>query len=173
MPFAVTLRLDCSSGVLIEDIWRVLAAEGLDSDRLQLGYAPHVTLGIYPDDVGADLLLAGLSKVVVGWRALPVVLSAIGIFPGPSSIIWAAPVVTRDLLAVQAGLLDALADLPVHPHYRPDAWVPHVTLTGLVLDPGRAVNALLRHWRPIVGVLDQVDLVRFRPVEVLQSHVLV
>lgn len=80
--------------------------------------------------------------------------------------------VTFDLLALQTGLVEAIG-LPVHPHYRPGAWVPHVTLTGLVVDPGRVVTALLRHWQPIVGVLDQVDLVRFRPVEVLQSHALV
>ena len=78
------------------------------------------------------------------WRALPISLSGIGISPGLSSIIFAAPVVTLDLLALQTDLVDGTG-LPVHPHYRPGTWVPHVTLMGLVLDPGRVVTALLRH----------------------------
>jgi hypothetical protein len=32
-----------------------------------------------------------------------------------------------------------------------------------------ALLALLSHWQPVTGILDHVDLVRFRPVEVLRS----
>jgi hypothetical protein len=49
MQFAITLRLDPISAVPIEAMWRRLAADGIDADRLQLGYAPHITLAIYPD----------------------------------------------------------------------------------------------------------------------------
>ena len=34
----------------------------------------------------------------------------------------------------------------------------------------RALSVLLPAWRPITGFMNQLDLVRFRPVEVLQSY---
>jgi hypothetical protein len=170
MPFAVTLRLDPVSAALVENLWRTLAATCIDTDRQDLGYAAHITLAIYPDDVSADALLAALKPITACWHAPPVTLSGIGVFPGASSILWAAPVVTHDLLGLHASLSDALPDLPVHPHYRRQAWVPHVTLTGPLPDPEPARSVLQQHWRPVSGFLVQADLVRFRPVEVLWSR---
>jgi 2'-5' RNA ligase len=172
MPFAITLRLDPVNAVAIEDMWRILAEAGIDTDRRDLGYAPHVTLAIYPDDTSADSLSTVLRRVAAHWRALPVTLRGIEVFSGPSSILWAAPVVTPALLARHAEIHTALSNLAVHPHYRPQAWVPHVTLSGAVPDAAPALAVLLPRWRPVTGVLDRADLVRFRPVEVLASHAL-
>jgi 2'-5' RNA ligase len=170
MPYAFTLRLDPASADRVEDLWRVLATQGLDTDRHELGYPAHITLAIYPDCTPEDRLHAAFSHVTASWRILPVTLGGIGVFPGASSILWAVPVVTRDLLARQASIADALPDLPIHPHYRPAAWIPHVTLTGALPDPEPALKALLVRWQPVTGELVQADLVRFRPVEVLRSH---
>jgi 2'-5' RNA ligase len=172
MPFAFTLRLDTVSAASIEAMWRILAAEGIDAERNHLGYAPHITLAIYPDEVSADVLQAAFADVTASWQALPVTLSGFGVFPGSASVVWVAPVVTRDLLARHAMLCDVLPHLPVDPHYRRDAWVPHITLTGAIQDPGRAITSLLPHWKPMAGFLDQADLVRFRPVEVVASRTL-
>ena len=64
----------------------------------------------------------------------------------------------------------ALPDLVVQAHYRVGSWVPHVTLASALNDPGRALSVLLPVWRPITGFMNQLDLVRFHPVEVLQSY---
>lgn len=172
MPFAITLRLDLASSDLIKNIWRVLAAEHIDTDRHQLGYPPHITLAIYPDDVSSDILRNVVDRMGEHPNDLTVTLGGIGIFPGPTSILWAAPVVTWDLLAVHARVAEALPGLPIHPHYRPNAWMPHVTLTGAIPNPASALRALLPQWRPIHARLVQADLVRFRPVEVLASQTL-
>jgi 2'-5' RNA ligase len=172
MPFAITLCLDPAGAAFIEHLWRSLAAQGIDSDRRDLGYAPHITLAIYPDDVPIDALQAGFEQVTAPWQPQPVTLSGIGVFPGPISILWAAPVVTHDLLRLQASVSGALPDLPVHPHYRPNVWVPHITLTGPMTDPGPALAALLPHWRPTTGRLVRTELVSFRPVKVLRSRTL-
>jgi hypothetical protein len=76
------------------------------------------------------------------------------------------------LLSLHAAVADSLPNLPIHPHYRRNAWVAHVTLTGALSDPGAALAALLPLWRPMTGCLFQADIVRFRPVEVLQSRTL-
>jgi hypothetical protein len=61
------------------------------------------------------------------------------------------PVVTAELLARHRAIQAALPDLEVHAHYRPGAWIPHVTLSGALLDPGPALTALLFYWEPITG----------------------
>jgi hypothetical protein len=71
---------------------------------------------------------------------------------------------------------EALADQPCDPHYRPGAWVPHVTLAkgggaGAPGWMGRALEVLAPlcpALRP--GRAERLDLVHFRPVTVLQSH---
>jgi 2'-5' RNA ligase len=173
MPLAITLRLDAVSAASIGDIWRDLAAEQIDADCHQLGYPAHITLAICPDEVSTDRLLPVIAKTVRQWRVLPVTIDGIGIFPGATSTVWAAPVVSVALLAMHANLAEAMSGLPVHPHYRADRWMPHVTLTGPIADPALALKVLLPRWRPIAGTLVQLDVVRFRPVEVLSSQLLI
>lgn len=172
MPLAITLRFDPVSASSIEAMWRTLAAAGIDADRHQLSYAPHITLAIYADDAPVAVLREAVEQIAGQWDALPISLVGFGCFPGPPAILWAVPVMTRTLLARHAAMLAALPDLQVHPHYRVDAWVPHVTLSGALHDPMSALAAVLPIWRPLVGQLDQMDLVRFRPVKVLRSHTL-
>ena len=176
MPLAITLRFDPDTAPSIAAMWRTLAAAGIDDDRDGLGYAAHITLGVYPDDAPAAALAGAVETLARQWDTMPVTLCGFGVFPGPSSILWAAPVVTAALLARQAAIVAAVANrVPgqaVHPHYRPGAWVPHVTLSGALRDPAPALAALLPLWRPLSGVLDRLDLVRFRPVAVLSSEAL-
>src|SRR5260370_32673180 len=154
MPLAITLRFDPDTAFTVEEMWRTLSAKGIDAARRQVGYAPHIALAIYPNDSPVDLLQAAVEQIAGHWQALPVTLSGFGIFPAPMTILYAAPIVTPALLARNAAIQAALPELQAHPHYRPDAWVPHVTLTGALRDPTRALAALLPLWQPLNGVLD-------------------
>lgn len=89
-------------------------------------------------------------------------------------MLWVAPVVTAALLGHHARLHAALSGLAGHPHYRPGAWVPHVTLSGDgSLSPAAALGALLPRWTgPLDGKADAVELVRLHPVEVLWRRAL-
>jgi 2'-5' RNA ligase len=168
MPFAVTLRFDAVSAASIEDLARAVRGADGDCD----GYAPHITLAIYPDDVCVDRLRSAFADVTAGWRVQSVRLGAIGVFPGPLSIVWAAPVVTVSLLALHASVIEALPEVPAHPHYRVGDWVPHVTLADAVSWPDDVLAEVVARWRPVSGVLAVAELVRFHPVEVLLSHAL-
>jgi 2'-5' RNA ligase len=172
MRIAVTLCFDPACAVLLEGMWRTLAEQNIDSDRHQLGYAPHITLAIYPDETLADQVGAALERIAPAWQALPIALAGLGIFPGATSILWAAPVVTTELLNRHMDLQAALPGFPVDPHYRPGSWVPHVTLSGALPDAGQALAVLTSRWRPVSGFLSRLELVRFRPVELLKSHTL-
>jgi 2'-5' RNA ligase len=172
MPLAITLCFDPASASAIETMWQALATKGIDTDRHGLGYTPHITLAIYPDDTPVGPLAAATTQVTRNWESIPVTLSGLGIFPGPKAVLWAIPVVTATLLARHAALQSALPELSVNPHYRTDAWVPHVTLSGGLDNPAPALTTLLPMWRPITGRLNRVDLLRFRPVDILQTHAL-
>ena len=80
MPVAITLCFDPNSSVPIEAMWRELAADGIDSDRDQLGYAPHITLAIYPDETPLNGLRAALENTCRDWESLPVRLSGLALF---------------------------------------------------------------------------------------------
>ena len=169
MPIAITLRFDPITASALEEMWRTLVAEGFDAEA---GYAPHLTLAIYADSVPSHRIRAALRQAVEDWHTLPVTISGLGIFPAPPCILWAAPTVTAEMLARHASLHAALPDLPAHAHYRPNAWVPHVTLAAGLHDPGRALGALIPLWQPLTGALTQLDLVQFPPPTVFQSHML-
>jgi hypothetical protein len=94
------------------------------------------------------------------------------LFPGTPSTLFLAPVVTSALLERHAALLTSLVGEPTDPHYECCRFVPHVTPASHLADPAMAVAALNPLPLPITAVLDRLDVVRFRPVEVLESHIL-
>ena len=50
------------------------------------------------------------------------------------------------------------------------AFAPHVTLASDLADPAAAVAALGLSPLPFTTMLVRLDVVRFRPVEILESH---
>jgi 2'-5' RNA ligase len=163
MPYAVTLRLDANAAAHVRRLQAVLAADDL------VEYAPHVTLAVYPDDSRIDALQRTVEALVAQWSALPVEFAALGVFPGPESVLWVAPVVTAELLRRNAELVAALP--AASPHYRGGGWVPHVTLAQPLAEDraAAAIAALVPVWQPFSGLLDRVDIVHFMPVQMLES----
>ena len=62
MPYAVTLALDPAAAARVEATWRLLDVRGVSDGALKLGYKPHVTLGIFPDDVPSSRLLTAARR---------------------------------------------------------------------------------------------------------------
>jgi 2'-5' RNA ligase len=172
MAYAITLRLDTTAAVLVEAMWQVLASRGVSDEALRLHYPPHLTLAVLADTADPEYLLAAARQCAARWRELPTTFASLGLFQGTPATLFLAPVVTADLLARHAALLTALTGEPVDPHYQIGQFVPHVTLAKDVVDPAAAVAALGRLPMPITAVLDRSDVVRFRPVEILESHTL-
>lgn len=162
----MTLRLDAVAAARVAALWSRLACRAL-SDLALLNYQPHVTLAVLPDDVIG--LAECVARVSAGWHALPVRLAAVGVFPGPPAVVWLALVPDATLLAWQHALCAALPAGVLHPHYRPGAWMAHVTLAEDLTQAGlaEAVSCVAEDWKPFDGRLVQVDLVRFRPVSMV------
>ncbi|MGH7050443.1 MAG: 2'-5' RNA ligase family protein [Acetobacteraceae bacterium] len=172
MPFAVTLVLDSATAGRLAAMRRQIAEQIASADPGQSEYAPHITLGVHPDDAPIDDVQRALQKLAAEWKPLPLSFCGFGIFPGPPPTLRAAPVVTSSLLARHVELRAALSEVTPHEHFESDAWVPHVTVSATLSDPAEALRVLLAMWRPLSGQLERLHLVHFPPVEVLRSHTL-
>ncbi len=166
MPYAVTLRLDPVAGARVAALWTALARDGLTA-MLERGYAPHITLAVLHD--GTASVVEPEARAAAGWHGRPLRFAGFGVFPGPPAVLWLAPVPDPGLLGLQRELCNALPAAQLHPHYRPGAWVPHATLAEDLTLSGlaEALASVSDGWSPFAGTLEQVDLVRFRPVSVL------
>jgi hypothetical protein len=167
MPLSIILRLDAETAGTIDAMAHHLP-DRLDDPRHT--YPPHLKLAMFGDAVDAADVDAALAATTGRWSALPITLACVGILPSDPAIIGLLPIPTADLLNRHATLHRALADLPTHPAYEVDGWMPHVAVTTTYL-PADTVEVLSATWTgPLVGWLDAVDLVQFNPVRVLSRR---
>lgn len=159
----VELLLDPGADAGVRAEWARLAGAGLPSraDHRGASNRPHVTLTTSEGWPGADALADPVSALpVAGWLGAPVVLGR-----GPF-VLARLVVVTRELLALQAGVAAAVGPLS-SALVEPGRWVPHVTLGGRLTgeqvaealavlgpEPGKVSFVGARHWDS-VGRLDE------------------
>lgn len=173
MPYAVALCLDVATDHVVSGLIRALAENGIDDDRLALGYRAHVTLAIFDDTAPVDVIDTALRTRAADWSCLKVSLTGFGMFPAARSVVFVQPAASATLRTWQAELHTALAALSGDPHYTPQAWVPHITL-GSAADPAAALAVLTPLWcGPVAAQFTHADLVRFRPVDILRRIPLV
>jgi hypothetical protein len=161
MAVAFTLRLDDASAREVERMWDALADAELDASGRRLNYPAHLTLGIFPDQLAAPARAVAMRPM---WLAMPITLAGFCVFPAAEPVLSLMPVVTPALLRTHARLFEALPVAAAEPHYRPGAWVPHVTLSE---GHHASLDAVLPLWRGPMNVrLDRVEVVRAPPAEV-------
>jgi 2'-5' RNA ligase len=170
MPYAITLMLDASAARSVVAMWKTLAARGISADAIQLGYPPHLSLAVFSDLADPARLLDAARESAARWNRFPVHLTSLDIFPGSPAVIFLAPIRTKALLEAHTELLARLDGQPADPYYRSGSWVPHVTLASDLADPAAAKKALQSVRLPIDALLETIEVVRFRPVEILASH---
>ncbi|QWW69740.1 2'-5' RNA ligase family protein [Rhizobium sp. WYJ-E13] len=171
MPFAVYLELDPYSTAelqpIVEHVERI--SPNARTPR-RLNIEPHISLAVY-DGLDPEPLFRALDRFSDGMRAPVVRLSSVGLFPGPAPVLFAAPVVSAELLALHRDFHAAVdsAGAACWPYYLPGNWVPHVTL-GEQLTPeeaGAAISGAMGLWQPMSASLHRISLVAFHPVELL------
>ncbi|MGK9236323.1 2'-5' RNA ligase family protein [Inquilinus limosus] len=176
MPLAVHLDLDPPSAAALAPL--IDAVERADPDAMtprRAQVAPHLTLAVY-DRLDAAAMTVSLQRFADGQAALGIQLASLGLFPGPPAVLFAAPVVTAELLDLHGRFHHAAARfLPrCWARYLPGDWVPHVTL-GEGLRPATVppvIGNAIAAWQPRPAMLNRLSLVRFHPVELLWSTTL-
>lgn len=160
MPFAVHLDLDPHSAAALEPL--IDAVERADPEattprRAQV--APHLTLAVY-DRLDAAAMTGPLQRFAALQPARDIQLASLGLFPGPPAVLFAAPVVSAEMLDLHARFHHTAARYDPHcwAHYLPGDWVPHVTF-GEGLRPATAAAAIVNAiaaWQPRPAVLHPV-----------------
>jgi 2'-5' RNA ligase len=171
MPYAVTLRLDSRGKREVERLWRLIDASGVAPSIANIGYAPHVTLSRHEtlDPLAVSDLLDGFAA---GMPPIDVRIDRLACFTEPTHVLWLGIEPTDSLAAFHAALRQLLPNAQWHPHTEAGRWVPHVTLVTAI--PSATVLTKLEAavsdlFQPFAARLDRLDLVRFPPLEVLNS----
>lgn len=165
MALALVLLFDAVASAAVSELWDEMAARGISTSMTDLGYPPHLTLITVDDETLAPVLDKGVAELAKDAR-LDVTLGPVGRF-AETDVVW--------LGCDGAGLLDLHAqaaalvgDEEVSAHYRPGAWVPHVTLqTAGHADEAERFAA--ERWTGLVEARTAaVELVRFSPIVTLR-----
>lgn len=127
MVAAIELYFEPTGERRIRTLWTALEAAGVRTlaNHTHRRHRPHLSLAV------ADEFRPGPVAAALGTLPLPVPVSFqhVGVFPG--GVLWLGPAPTRALLSLQQEAVARLdtAGIPIWPLYRPDAWVPHSTLS--------------------------------------------
>lgn len=162
MPVALILRLSDQTAGPVEALARRVGPA--------LPHPPHVTLAVLAGATADAVVVAAAARLAAGRGALAIDLASIGLFTAPDTVLFLAPVVTRQLLDWHAAALAALPAASIHPQHRAGAWVPHVTLAAGLIDAPGGLAAVGTPPLPLRAWLDRLEVVRFPPAVVLASH---
>ena len=171
MPSAVSLKCVDDSGDHVRALWEEAAGFEVEPSMAALGYPPHLTLAVY-EAVPREALDAAVAAVGAALRTQHLRFDSVRSFAGSPLVLWAAPEPSEDLARAHAVLHRLIDPALCHPHYRPEAWVPHCSLATRVAE-GREAAALA--WaaaaRACFSVtFGVVDCVSFPPVRVLAER---
>jgi 2'-5' RNA ligase len=172
MSFVVMLTLDPATTDTIERVEREIAAVLPEHRPFDSEVGPHITLAAC-----AGLDLPACASLLAEWAGGTgewlVRFESLGVFLLDSPVVFAAPVVTRALLAlherVHHGLRESATGLAAP--YLPGNWVPHCTLAERIpasLLPDM-VNIARRLPLPLTGRLDALQIAAFPSAKVVRA----
>ena len=171
MRYVIMLTLDAETTQTIEAATRAIANVHPLHRPFDGEVGPHVTLAacnvLDLDRVGSVL------EAMWAEGPPPLRFESLGVFLPESSVVFAAPVVTRELLTLHERTHRALEGI-AQDHallYLPGAWVPHCTLAERVPGPllpevVRAASALPL---PLAGRIAAIQVAAFPAARVVRA----
>jgi 2'-5' RNA ligase len=172
LRFAIMLTMDPATTGKIERIERDIAAVHHEHRPFDSDMRPHITLA------ACQHLDVSRCKLVMDEYANRGLMTtfhfgSLGVFTLESAVVFAAPVVTNDLLEGHRWFHQRLAEIASGPavSYQPDNWVPHCTLAeripkSLLPDVITIASAMSL---PLRGQLEAVHLAEFPAARILHA----
>lgn len=129
MPIAVELTLDDKATTHLKALWQEVQASGLKNKTPRLKSTPHITLALYEDEHW-DALVKVKQIFCAKQPPIRVNFGHIGMFNNKHKVLFLAPIVTRDLLALRQTWLALTKHIPQWSKTEGAGgrWVPHATL---------------------------------------------
>lgn len=172
MGFSVELYFDKAGEKAVRDLWQKISDADISSLLLDLNGRPHLSMAVYHENADGEAML----KALKGFRlkGFKVRLVTAGLFCSNEGAVFVAPKVTRELLDAHEALHRRLKRFQKSEWeaYRPENWIPHCTM-GNELDTAQimeTIKLLKERFRPLEVRLNEIGLVRFRPVECVWSR---
>ena len=124
---------------------------------------PHITLAAYTDIIDVDGLAKGFFSYAGQCKPLTISYQSIGLFGVEESVLFFAPTVTHELLAIHERLHQHLSDFAEYAdrYYTVKQWVPHSTMSLKVslADLPAAIAALMQGASfPLGGAVAEIGL---------------
>jgi len=169
MAFAVILSFDAASTQAVQAFTRTLPLPGVVA---KTGVPPHITLAGFAEAEPAALL--DVTRRFASLEApIEIDLQSLGAFVSPDRVLFLAPVVTRALLEMHERFHAMLgpAELRAADYWLPGQWVPHCTLEQSLTAAqlGEAMAQASQTFQPVRGMLGQIHLAEFWPLNLLLS----
>jgi 2'-5' RNA ligase len=162
MSFGIVLRVEEQVAQALRTHMQALFRACGGVDLVALKIPAHLTLALGEEPVPAGLE-AALAPAFEGAGTLPLTFSSTGVFGGDGGVVFLGPAVTPALLALHARAHAAFARAGAVslPYYRPEAWVPHLTV-GHGVEAQRLGSAVQRSrdLLPMTTRATRVELVR-------------
>lgn len=149
MAASASLLDDVHSAKVVE-LWDRLEGE-LGVKAVRISPVPHFSYQA-ARDFDLDVLADVVSKVAAKARPLRIRTAGIGVFTGPSPVVYVPIVRSPELSRLQLALWSAgaMASETPMPEYHPAAWMPHVTVAQGDMTPELLSRAM--------AVLNEIDL---------------
>ena len=171
MAYAINIRSDNDSSDSIRSLWKTCGALETSPSMEAMQYPPHFTLAIY-DDIRLPDLFAGFESALDSLSRMTIRFESLGYFEAPDAIIlWAAPILPKQLLATHARIHSMIDTSICRKNYRPGVWVPHCSLaTSIGLNrKDEALTIAEQSIEPVEVTFDVADCASFMPVKVLRE----
>jgi 2'-5' RNA ligase len=129
MAIAISAWLDAHAEGAVRDVWRRMAAAGIDRSLDQGPFRPHLTLGVWHGP-SSGTVTAALTAALAGERRREIRFEMVGVFVAPEPAVFLGPTSCPALRALHATVRAAVAALAGEPVARclPDRWNPHRTV---------------------------------------------
>lgn len=153
----VVIGFDAAADAAVRRMWAALADAGASRSMLAPGIRPHLSLALGEPDEDA------VAAIAAATAPFDVALSHVGVF-ADTGVVFLGVTPTAALLDLHrrvAAVVPAGND-PIGAWYRPDRWVPHVTLAfGLSREGiGAALDGLGAPPGPLVGRAGSLAIVQ-------------
>lgn len=140
MPYAVELYFDKESNNHIRNILNFLKNNNIPLDEKT---EPHISLALYNDLYDENKFLKELYDFSLNIQSFKISFSSIGIFLTEESVLFFAPVVTKNLLNIHKKYHNTFSQYNYNTieYYKPNNWVPHCTI-AMNLTESQLTNAV-------------------------------
>lgn len=167
MGIAIEVYFDPATEQVLRQLQAALTARGIPPISDDLGFRPHLSLAVF-SDTAPELLIPMVQAFARITRRFALTLSHIGLFPTAEGIVFLAPTLIDQLVALHQEFHHCLvqAACRADPYYQPDHWVPHCTIATDLAPPhvATAVEVLLQEFQPIRIECTEIGIITFRPV---------